>query len=143
MPSLFFSYSHKDEELRDQLETQLAMLKRQGVIEAWHDRRIPAGGEINREIDQHINTDDIILLLISPDFIASDYCYMGQDDNEVHPMLVVKDHRSKAYGATMIDEKGAKNYPVKYFKGFITRLGYKELISRSDNEKALLALEVK
>lgn len=75
MPSLFFSYSHKDEELRDQLETQLAMLKRQGVIEAWHDRRIPAGGEINREIDQHINTDDIILLLISPDFIASDYCY--------------------------------------------------------------------
>jgi hypothetical protein len=75
LPSLFFSYSHKDEGLRDQLETQLAMLKRQGVIDAWHDRRIPAGGELDREIDQHINTDDIILLLVSPDFIASDYCY--------------------------------------------------------------------
>lgn len=75
LPSLFFSYSHKDEDLRDQLETQLAMLKRQGVIEFWHDRRIPAGAELDREIDQHINTDDIILLLVSPDFIASDYCY--------------------------------------------------------------------
>lgn len=75
LPSLFFSYSHKDEDLRDQLETQLAMLKRQGVIESWHDRRIPAGTELDREIDQHINSDDIILLLVSPDFIASDYCY--------------------------------------------------------------------
>lgn len=75
MPKVFFSYSHADEDLRDQLETQLAMLKRQGVIETWHDRRIGAGQEIDRSIDTHINTDEIILLLVSPDFIASDYCY--------------------------------------------------------------------
>jgi hypothetical protein len=43
--SVFFSYSHVDEALRDQVETQLALLKRQGVIEAWHDRRIGAGEE--------------------------------------------------------------------------------------------------
>lgn len=75
MPSLFFSYSHADEGLRDQLEKQLAMLKRQGVIETWHDRRIGAGQNIDRVIDEHINSDEIILLLVSPDFIASDYCY--------------------------------------------------------------------
>lgn len=75
MPTVFFSYSHADEALRDQLEKQLAMLKRQGIIETWHDRRIGAGQEIDRVIDEHINTDDIILLLVSPDFIASDYCY--------------------------------------------------------------------
>lgn len=75
MPSVFFSYSHADEGLRDQLEKQLAMLKRQGVIETWHDRRIGAGEEIHSAIDDHINTDDIILLLVSPDFLASDYCY--------------------------------------------------------------------
>lgn len=75
MPSVFFSYCHADEELRDQLEKQLAMLKRQGIIETWHDRRIIAGQEIDRTIDEHINSDDIILLLVSPDFIASDYCY--------------------------------------------------------------------
>lgn len=75
MPSLFFSYSHADEELRDRLEKQLAMLKRQGVIETWHDRRIGAGQNIDHAIDDHMNSDEIILLLVSPDFLASDYCY--------------------------------------------------------------------
>lgn len=75
MASVFFSYSHKDEDLRDQIETQLSTLKRQGVIDVWHDRRIGAGEEFAAEIDQHIETDDIILLLVSADFIASDYCY--------------------------------------------------------------------
>lgn len=75
MPSVFFSYCHVDEDLRDQLEKQLAMLKRQGVIETWHDRRIIAGQELDKTINEHINNDDIILLLVSPDFIASAYCY--------------------------------------------------------------------
>jgi len=75
MSSVFFSYSHKDEDLRDQLETQLAALKRQGVIETWHDRRIGAGEELHYAIDDRINSCDVILLLVSPDFIASDYCY--------------------------------------------------------------------
>lgn len=75
MPSVFFSYSHADEGLRDQLEKQLAMLKRQGVIDTWHDRRIGAGENIENAIDARINSDELILLLVSPDFIASDYCY--------------------------------------------------------------------
>lgn len=75
MAKLFFSYSHKDEALRDQLETHLAMLKRQGVLSSWHDRRIPAGKVIDSEIDKNLDSSDIILLLVSPDFIASDYCY--------------------------------------------------------------------
>jgi len=73
--SVFFSYSHVDEALRDQVETQLALLKRQGVIETWHDRRIGAGEEFTGSIQQHGETDDIVLLLVSADFIASDYCY--------------------------------------------------------------------
>jgi TIR domain-containing protein len=73
--SLFFSYSHADEGLRDQLEKQLAMLVRQGTIQVWHDRRIGAGEEWAVTIDQHVESDEIILLLVSPDFLASDYCY--------------------------------------------------------------------
>jgi hypothetical protein len=73
--TLFFSYSHRDEALRDQLEVQLSMLKRQAIIETWHDRRIGAGEALHATIDDHINHDEIILLLLSPDFIASDYCY--------------------------------------------------------------------
>lgn len=75
MASVFFSYSHVDETLRDQIETQLALLKRQEVIETWHDRRIGAGEEFAGAIDQHVESDNIILLLVSADFIASDYCY--------------------------------------------------------------------
>jgi tetratricopeptide (TPR) repeat protein len=72
---VFYSYSHKDEKLRDRLETHLARLQRQGVITGWHDRKIGAGSEWKGAIDQRINTARVILLLISPDFIASDYCY--------------------------------------------------------------------
>ena len=72
---VFYSYSHKDEELRDQLEKHLSILKRQGVITGWHDRKITAGRDWAGEIDQHLNTAKVILLLISADFLASDYCY--------------------------------------------------------------------
>lgn len=72
---VFFSYSHKDEELRDELEKHLSILKRQGVIAGWHDRKIGVGREWADEIDKHLNTADVILLLISADFMASDYCY--------------------------------------------------------------------
>jgi len=73
--TLFFSYSHADEDLRDQLETHLSGLRRQGLVESWHDRRIIAGEEFGSAIDSHIDTANVILLLVSPDFIASDYCY--------------------------------------------------------------------
>ena len=75
MATLFFSYSHVDENLRDQLEIHLAGLRRQGLISSWHDRRIMAGENFGDAIDNHIDTADVILLLVSPDFIASDYCY--------------------------------------------------------------------
>lgn len=72
---VFFSYSHDDEEHRNQLDKHLALLRRQGHIETWHDRNIPAGGELDDHIDQEINRADIILLLVSASFIASAYCY--------------------------------------------------------------------
>lgn len=73
--TVFMSYSHKDEALRDELEVQLAMLKRQGLIDVWHDRRLVAGDQLDWAIDEELNRADVILLLVSPDFLASDYCY--------------------------------------------------------------------
>lgn len=72
---IFFSYAHEDELLRDQLAKHLRNLERQQMITAWHDRCITAGKEWAGQIDQHLNTAHIILLLISVDFIDSDYCY--------------------------------------------------------------------
>lgn len=75
MATVFFSYSHVDENLRDQLEVHLAMLKNQGLIEAWHDRRIKVGDEFGNSISAELERADVILLLVSPEFLASKYCY--------------------------------------------------------------------
>ncbi|MCC5665845.1 TIR domain-containing protein [Nostoc sp. CHAB 5784] len=72
---VFFSYAHEDEALRDKLATHLSMMKRQGVIEAWHDREISPGSEWANAIDENLEVADIILLLVSADFLVSDYCY--------------------------------------------------------------------
>jgi hypothetical protein len=72
---LFYSYSHKDERFRQQLQTHLSLLKRQNLIEEWHDRMIGPGDEWEPEIDQRLLDADVVLLLVSPDFLASDYCY--------------------------------------------------------------------
>lgn len=72
---LFFSYSHNDEGLRKEMEKHLGALKRQGVIEAWHDHNIDAGEEWKTSINENLNVAEIILLLISADFLDSDYCY--------------------------------------------------------------------
>jgi hypothetical protein len=72
---VFFSYSHRDDDLRQSLLTHLALLKREGLILPWHDRQIDAGDDWEGEIDGHLETAQIVLLLVSPDFIASDYSY--------------------------------------------------------------------
>lgn len=73
---LFYSYSHKDEELRNELEKHLKLLKRQNLLEGWHDRKIEAGKVWeNTLLDENLATADIILFLLSVDFLASDYCY--------------------------------------------------------------------
>ena len=72
---VFISYSHRDDQLKDALITHLANLKRQNKITAWHDRAIEGGQEWDTHIKQKLESARIILLLISPDFMASDYCY--------------------------------------------------------------------
>lgn len=119
---LFYSYSHKDEELRDQLEEHLAMLKREGVIANWHDRRISGGREWEGQIDKHLNSADIILLLTSSAFLASDYCYdvevkraMERHQQEVARVIPVIlracDWRNAPFGKLQAFPKDGK--PVK------------------------------
>lgn len=72
---IFYSYSHKDERMQDKLKSHLTLLKRRGVITGWHDRQIGAGEEWRDAIDEHLDSAGVILLLVSSDFLASDYCY--------------------------------------------------------------------
>lgn len=73
--TVFYSYAHEDERLRKQLEKHLSLLRRQGMIAEWHDRKIVPGTDWTHAIDEQLSTASVILLLISPDFLASDYCY--------------------------------------------------------------------
>lgn len=72
---IFISYSHMDERLLKKLEKHLIPLKRQDLITDWYDRRISPGKEWAHEINKHLDTAQLILLLVSPDYVASDYCY--------------------------------------------------------------------
>jgi hypothetical protein len=86
---IFISYAHEDEALRDKLAKHWSLLERQGDIKAWHDRKITAGEEWKRSIDNHLESAKIILLLISADFLASDYC------NDVELKRALERHASK------------------------------------------------
>ena len=72
---VFCSYAHEDEEWLHKLENHLSQLQRQGMLSLWHDQLISAGTEWPQAITSHLETASIILLLISADFLASDYCY--------------------------------------------------------------------
>jgi hypothetical protein len=72
---LFIAYSHKDEEWRKALDPSLKIMERSGHIKRWHDREIAPGDDWRKEIDKNLSRAQIILLLISRDFLASDYCH--------------------------------------------------------------------
>lgn len=71
---VFCSYSHADEKFRSQLEKHLALLTQQDAIHVWHDRRIDPGADWKKEIDNNLEEADIVLLMVSADFMASQYC---------------------------------------------------------------------
>ena len=91
---MFISYSHKDEALRDELAKHLMILQREGIIETWYDREISAGSDWEEQIKLNLQQARIILLLISANFIASDYIW----DIEVKNAMV----RHRAGGCTVI-----------------------------------------
>src|SRR5713101_6788646 len=75
---IFFSYAHKDEPLLNKLKAHLRPLQQQGLVDMWYDRDISAGTDWEQQIKKQLNTAHIILLLVSPDFMKSDYCYSDE-----------------------------------------------------------------
>lgn len=127
MATVFFSYTHVDEALRNELEVHLSLLKRQGLIEAWHDRRLVAGSHIDNVISAELERADVILLLVSASFIASDYCYSTEmkralerhasGDAQVIPVILrACDWHGAPFGkllATPTDGKPVTSWPNK------------------------------
>ena len=86
---VFISYSHQDEHYRQELEKHLSILKRNGDIDTWTDRKIIVGENWEGKISTELLNAQIILLLISPDFLASDYCY------DVEMKTAIERHNNK------------------------------------------------
>lgn len=97
---IFISYSHADEWLKDELIKHLSALRRDGRILVWHDRLISAGQDLHAEIDQNLYTSQLLVLLVSSDALASNYCMdvefkaalnlRQQGKMEIVPVLVRK-----------------------------------------------------
>jgi len=95
---IFISYSHADEWLKDELISHLGALKRNGLVDVWHDRRIPPGGILDDQIDANLKESHLCLFLISADFINSDYCFHKEykeavkqreaGDTEIVPVII-------------------------------------------------------
>lgn len=72
---VFVSYAHEDEDWKDRIRAHLAALRRTGRISIWHDRELGGGDDWRDEIRAELDAADIILLLVSSDFIASDFIW--------------------------------------------------------------------
>jgi hypothetical protein len=117
---LFLSYAHEDKRFCQKLETHLAGLKAKGAISPWYDGEIRAGAQWSEEIKHNLETSEIILLLISPDFIASEYCYgyemkralerHAEQEARVIPVLIrdVDDWENQPFAKLQVVPSGAK-----------------------------------
>ena len=74
----FISYSHNDSKVLDILHKHLAQLQREGLISTWTDRKIPAGSTMDQNISSALTSSDLFIALLSPDYLASDYCYENE-----------------------------------------------------------------
>lgn len=109
---LFYSYSHKDERLRKKLENHLIVLEKMGVITNWHFRKITAGKEWEGEINSHLNSAHIILLLISPNYLTSKYC------NDIEVKKAIERHESGEARVIPIILNDVKNWEATPFAKF-------------------------
>jgi tetratricopeptide (TPR) repeat protein len=80
---VFCSYAHRDEHYLEVLKTWLVGLERDGLIEQWHDRMIPPGDEWEEAIAENLETSELVLLLVTPDFMASQYIYEKEIDRAI------------------------------------------------------------
>jgi hypothetical protein len=71
---VFVSYAHEDEPYKQTLQDHLSALRKEGLIEVWHDRILEPGALFDTEIEERLDKADIVLLLVSRAFLASDYC---------------------------------------------------------------------
>ena len=109
--TLFISYSHKDSAYKEELDAHLAPLRREGLLSIWSDCDIQPGGNLDA-IKERLEASDIILLLISADYIQSKFCY----EIELHRAMELRNERSAKILPVIVRPCDWKNSPFKQLK---------------------------
>lgn len=124
---IFCSYAHEDQLFAQQLKTHFALLGRLHSWVLWSDTEICAGEDWEKTIQEHLDTAQIILLLVSSDFIASDYCYSKemkralerheQKEAYVIPILIraVADWQNAPFGKLQVLPADGKPITDRYW----------------------------
>jgi len=81
---VFVSYAHEDAVHLGSLSAQLSLLQRQGLVDLWYDGRILPGADWHQDIAAHLTSANVIVLLVSADFLASDYSWSVELDHALH-----------------------------------------------------------
>ncbi|RYC70025.1 toll/interleukin-1 receptor domain-containing protein [Spirosoma sordidisoli] len=108
----FVSYSHQDSAILDSLHKHLAQLKRENVISTWTDRDIVAGGQLDTTISSSLSKSRLFLALLSPDYIASNYCY----DREFSTALEMQERGEIIIVPIIVEPCDWHNTPFSQFK---------------------------
>ena len=133
-PEVFISYAHEDEELFKEFELHLKGLEAQGIIRAWHGRKMFPGDDWEKQINEHLNTAQIFLLLVSKHFLASDYCYgvefkRAMERHETGAVCVIP---------VILSPCSWKATPLARFQ--VLPKGEKPVVRWDDNEEAFVSV---
>ena len=149
--NVFFSYCHKDDRYRQKIDEHLSLLKRQGLISSWYDHKITAGKNLDEEIARQLERAQIILLLVSSAFIASDYCFCTELQRAIErhragltrvvPIIVKPcDWKSSPFGklkALPRDGKPITTWNTQDEAYFNIAVGIREVIKELNAERTL------
>jgi internalin A len=112
---VFISYSHKDKKWRQELETHLKPYLRNGIITSWSDQQIEPGSQWFGEIQTALTSSRIAVLLVSPDFLASDFIH----EHELGPLLKKAEEGGVKILWIAISSCAYKQTPLKSYEAII------------------------
>ena len=132
---VFICYAHADKPFLDEFQTMLAPLVNAGAITAWDDTKIQAGANWRDEIDRALANAKVGVLLVSPDFLASDFIikeelpvlHAAAERGELTLIWIAI--RPSLYEATVLAKYQAVNDPSKPLSGLSKKAREEELVS--------------
>lgn len=108
----FISYSHQDTQILDLLHKHLSQLQRDGIITTWTDQEIIAGGNLTQNINTALNKSNLFIALLTPDYIASNYCY----EKEFQKALEMQEQGKITIVPVIVEPCDWLNTPFKEYK---------------------------